>query len=105
MQDAWPILLDKWLTNDLNAATQIAAELKTRGLGYIEIGDSTTYLKTCRNTSRLRGVVIDALIAMGEDKSNAIQGSTEPNVEEQITRLTGAQLVANSLVPKESEIP
>ena len=57
MQDAWPILLDKWLTNDLNAATQIAAELKTRGLGYIEIGDSTTYLKTCRNTSRLRDVV------------------------------------------------
>lgn len=105
IKDSLLIFLDKWLPNDLNAATQIAAALKTRGLGDIETKDSITYLKTCRNTSGFRDVVIDTFIAMGEDKSNAIQGSTELNVGEHTIRLTEAQLVAKPLVPKESEIP
>jgi len=105
IHDSWQILLEKWLPNDPIAANQIAVALKTRDLGDVEIKDSITYLKTCRNTSGFRDVVIDAFIVMGEDKSNASQGSTELNVEENITRLTGAQSVANPLMPKESEIP
>jgi hypothetical protein len=93
IQDAWQILLAKWLPNDPIAANQIAAALKARGLGDIEIEDSTLYLKACRNTSGLRDVVIDVFIAMGEDESNAIQGSSELNPDNQAVRLTGAQLL------------
>ena len=105
IQDAWHILIEKWLLNDPISANQIAAALKTRGLGDIEIEDSISYLRVCRNTSGLRDVVIDVFIAMGEDESNAIQGSSKLNVGEQIIRLTEVQLVAESLMPKESEIP
>jgi hypothetical protein len=91
--DTWQILLEKWLPNDHDAASQITAALKTRGLGDFEIEDSITYLKTCRNTSGFRDVVIDAFIAMGEEEGNGAQGSSEINVRKQIPRLTGTQLL------------
>jgi hypothetical protein len=77
IQDAWPILLEEWLPNDLNAATQIAAALKIRDLGNIEIEDSITYLKTCRNTSGLRDVVIAAFITLGELATHTSQSTSE----------------------------
>jgi hypothetical protein len=77
VQVAWPILLDKWLTNDLNAANQISAALKTRALGDVEIEESIKYLKTCRNTSGLRDVVIDAFISLGELATNTSQSTNE----------------------------
>ena len=93
IQDAWHILLEKWLLNDPISANQIAAALKTRGLGDVEIEDSISYLRVCRNTSGLRDVVIDVFIAMGEGESNDIQGSSDRNPDKQIGRLTGAQLL------------
>jgi len=93
IHDSWQILLEKWLLNDPIAANQIAAALKTRDLGDVEIEDSITYLKTCRNTSGFRDIVIDAFIAKGEEEEKGTQGSSEINVRNQIQRLTGAQLL------------
>jgi len=94
IHDSWQILLEKWLPNDPAAAAQITASLKSRGLGDTEIGDNITYLKTCRNTSGFRDIVIDAFIAMGEEEGNGIQASPENNILKQIPRLTGAKLLA-----------
>lgn len=77
IQYSWTILLESWLSNDSNAATQVTAALKTRDLGDVEIEDSITYLKTCRNTSGLRDVVIDAFITMGELATHTSQSTSE----------------------------
>ena len=94
VQDAWPILLDSWLSNDSNAANQIVAALKERGLGDIGINDDITYLKSCRNTSGLREIVIEAFIALGEACIDSGQKSSGSNAGTQIERLTGAELLA-----------
>ena len=93
IQDSWQILLEKWLPNDPLSANQIAAALKIRGLGDIEIEESTTYLKTCRNTSGLRDVVNEAFISIGENEAKTTQDFSEINVAKQTRRLTGAQLL------------
>jgi len=66
LQDAWSILLDIWLSNDPVAAKQLAIALKERSLGDVGIEDDITYLKSCRNTIRLREVALDCFISLGE---------------------------------------
>jgi hypothetical protein len=81
LQDAWSILLDSWLSNDPVAAKQLAIALKERSLGDVGIEDDITYLKSCRNTSGLREVVIEAFHARGEEATNLDQETTNISTE------------------------
>ncbi|MCF8140354.1 MAG: hypothetical protein K9J75_04510 [Cyanobium usitatum Tobar12.5m-G36] len=95
-KDAWPILLEKWLLRDPIAARQLAVKMKSRGLGDIETEDNITYLKSCRNASGLRDVVIDAFIELGEPDVNSTQENLEGIIAMQPERLIGTQLIAKA---------
>lgn len=95
-KDAWPILLEKWLLRDPIAARQLAVKMKSRGLGDIENEDNITYLKTCRNTSGLQDVVIDAFIKLGEPDVGTTQENSEGTTAMQPERLIGTQLIAKA---------
>lgn len=69
--DTWPVLLDSWLSVDDKALRAVVDQLRTRRLGDWDGPVETTeerlsYLRSCRNSTSLREVVVAELIRAGE---------------------------------------
>lgn len=69
---AWPILRDGWLVADADARADVVAGLRAAGLGDHETAPrgaepQLAYLRSCRNTGRLRQLVLDRFLELGED--------------------------------------
>ncbi|MFZ9859238.1 MAG: T3SS (YopN, CesT) and YbjN peptide-binding chaperone 1 [Roseiflexaceae bacterium] len=81
IRQEWPLLLDHWLTHDVLASARIALALRQHDLGDPAIADDIAYLHTCRNTQRLREIVLLEFITYGEnpvDVSRVDSDSTAP---------------------------
>lgn len=69
--DTWPLLLEVWLPGAKEARQAIVEELQKRKLGSWEAkarstADQLDYLRSCRNSSTLREIVLTQLILAGE---------------------------------------
>ncbi|GAA0273016.1 T3SS (YopN, CesT) and YbjN peptide-binding chaperone 1 [Cryptosporangium japonicum] len=69
---AWPILRDGWLVSDADARSDVVAGLRAAGLGDHEAAPrgadaQLAYLRSCRNNRRLRQLVLDRFLELGED--------------------------------------
>jgi hypothetical protein len=67
---AWPVLLSRWLADDADARADVVAQLRAAGLGDHEKVPRTrsaqlAYLRTVRNTARLRDIVLDRFAELG----------------------------------------
>lgn len=62
---AWPVLRDVWLASRPEVRADVAAGLRTAGLGDASIEDDAGYLASCANTKELRGVVLAAFLDAG----------------------------------------
>lgn len=72
VRSAWPVLLDIWLSVDTDARTDVVAGLRAARLGDHEQQPrgkdaQLGYLRTCRNTARLRKTVLDRFLEVGVD--------------------------------------
>ena len=73
VQAAWPTLRDAWLTSDRAARAGVVDQLRDRNLGNLgnltigatDDSDQIEYLRSCRNSTTLRAVVLGALLAAG----------------------------------------
>ncbi|MFI5959660.1 T3SS (YopN, CesT) and YbjN peptide-binding chaperone 1 [Cryptosporangium sp. NPDC051539] len=68
---AWPVLRDRWLPTDADARADVVAGLRAAGLGDHETPPrgadaQLAYLRGCRNTGRLRRVVLERFVELGE---------------------------------------
>ena len=66
IKDAWPTLLERWLSNDAEACISLANSLRAKGLGSVDIETPLAYLRSCRNTINLRETCILLFISRGE---------------------------------------
>lgn len=71
IQDTWKLLVSEWLVHDVDALASVASSLRGIGLGDTKIERDEQYLDSCRNTIRLREVVLDRFIALGESGQTA----------------------------------
>lgn len=76
VRDAWPALLEAWLTADRASAAIVAAQLREQGLGdRSNSGTSaaavTGYLHSCEDADSLRGIVLAAFLAAGASPTSA----------------------------------
>jgi len=67
---SWPVLLDVWLGGDADARVDLVARLRAAGLGDSERAPRTRaaqlgYLRTCRNTGRMRPIVLERFLELG----------------------------------------
>jgi hypothetical protein len=67
---AWPVLIDHWLAGDESARGDVVAGLRAAGLGDHEKKPrgkdaQLAYLRSCRNTARLRQIVLDRFREVG----------------------------------------
>jgi hypothetical protein len=68
---AWPVLRDRWLGADADARADVVAGLRAAGLGDHETPPrgadaQLRYLRSCRNTGRLRTTVLERFLELGE---------------------------------------
>jgi len=75
IRDAWPTLLDSWLPNDPEACSAMAEDLRSKGLGDVEIESQLNYLKGCRNSQNLR----EACIKLFRDRGKRESADSEDN--------------------------
>lgn len=71
VRDSWPVLRDVWLRKDTKMRRHVVAELRARGLGELGLpvgnrAEQLAYLLTCRNSPKLREVVLAAFHALGD---------------------------------------
>jgi len=76
VRDLWSVLLDAWLKADRASAAVVAAELRARELGDRENGGTSAaavlrYLRSCKNSASLRGIVLAAFLAAGAAPTSA----------------------------------
>lgn len=69
---SWPVLRDRWLTRDADARADVVAGLRAASLGDHETPPrgaeaQLSYLRSCRNTGRLRQLVLDRFLELGEN--------------------------------------
>ncbi|OBF56915.1 T3SS (YopN, CesT) and YbjN peptide-binding chaperone 1 [Mycolicibacterium monacense] len=94
VKDTWPVLLAVWLPDDSASRHRIAENLFAAGLGETSISvDSDegqlAYLSSCRNTVRLREIVLAAFRAAGEPPQ--LQPPSTPGDEAQTQRSAGGE--------------
>ncbi|WP_205752642.1 T3SS (YopN, CesT) and YbjN peptide-binding chaperone 1 [Cryptosporangium phraense] len=80
---AWPVLRDGWLTNDADARADVVAGLRAAGLGDHEtpprgLDAQLAYLRGCRNTGRLRRVVLERFVELGDSSETSSVPIIEP---------------------------
>src|SRR3712207_4243141 len=66
---AWPVLPDQWLPADAGARADVVGRLRAAGLGDHETAPrgkaaQLAYLRTCRNSPRLRQTVLDRFLEL-----------------------------------------
>ncbi len=71
---AWPVLVTQWLAGDDSARADVVAGLRAAGLGDHEAkprgkDEQLAYLRSCRNTARLRQIVLDRFVEIGTGQS------------------------------------
>ena len=71
IEDTFDLLREVWLVSDVASREEIATTLRERELGDVSIVDDLEYLRSCRNTSNLRRVVLPVFITLGEQKTRA----------------------------------
>ena len=81
--DVWPVLRDEWLAADDDARRPVVSALREYGLGDTAINvrsraGQLEYLRTCRNQSTLREIVLDELIASGEPATEPVKPAARP---------------------------
>jgi len=97
---AWPVLLRHWLPDDADARTDVVAGLRAASLGDHERNpqgkdEQLGYLRTCRNTARLRQTVLDRFLEVGVGAHEPAVATPVPAVEVPLlTDLTGQDLRA-----------
>ncbi len=104
VQDAWPLLLEAWLPSDGASRQFLAQELQALGLGKTDIAVRTKqgqldYLRSCRNSARLRELALAAFLAAGEADHVALP-PTAPS-----ERRPGQPLAAHGSRPDEAAGP
>ena len=71
IEDTFELLREVWLVNDAESRVEIASTLRERELGDVSIVDDLEYLRSCRNTSNLRRIVLPVFITIGEQTPRA----------------------------------
>ncbi|HUC14407.1 MAG TPA: YbjN domain-containing protein [Acidimicrobiales bacterium] len=94
VQAAWPVILDSWVARAPTVRRSLANGLRARGLGDADVKltnarTELAYLRSCRNSPRLREMVLAHLITTGE----------EPPVPKHATSHAGAAKAAALAVP------
>lgn len=84
IKQQWPLLLDHWLPYDVAASARIALSLRQHDLGDPAIADDIAYLRSCRNTQRLREVVLLEFITFGENDTHATTTAPHPSSPSQV---------------------
>ena len=69
IEDTFDLLREVWLVSDVASREEIATTLRERELGDVSIVDDLEYLRSCRNTSNLRRVVLPVFITLGAKNS------------------------------------
>lgn len=92
IEDTFDLLREVWLVSDVASREEIATTLRERKLGDELIVDDLEYLRSCRNTSNLRRVVLPVFIALGEQKTRA-------------DSFAEVQAIGSSGLPKKSATP
>lgn len=67
VKDAWTTLLDYWLPNDSRSCRNAAKRLRARGLGIPGTRNDFEYIRTVRNTSGARQILLEVFIQVGEE--------------------------------------
>ncbi len=83
---AWPALRDRWLARDGDARADVVAGLRAAGLGDQDTPPrgakaQLAYLRTCRNTARLRETVLERFLELGDpghDPAAAVPAAAVP---------------------------
>ena len=87
IQDTWKLLFNEWLVHDVEALASVASNLRSLGLGDTQIQPDLQYVESCRNTIRLREVVLDRFLALGEQvqavESLHAAASTDQAIDDQ----------------------
>lgn len=81
---AWPTLLEHWLADDPAARRSVTDALRDRRLGDYDASagskeDQLAYLRSCRNSTTLRSVVLREFLAFGERQA-AVRREDTPSV-------------------------
>lgn len=69
VKDAWSLLIAKWLAYDRRSASVVAGRLRARGVGGNSEADDIEYIRSLRNTSGSREIVLERFIECGETAS------------------------------------
>ena len=85
--DTWPTLRDAWLAHDARSRARVVEQLRDHGLGDGSIdvraaGGEDLYLRSVRNTSTLRKVVVEQFWLLGSPRA-VVEPEEERPVESQ----------------------
>lgn len=97
VQDTWKILISEWLDQDTESLRLIAASLRGLGLGDLGIEQDAQYVMSCRNTIRLREIVLERFIVLGES------GYRDDSTTESSTDNTSAESIDDAQVQQLGE--
>jgi hypothetical protein len=105
---AWPVLRDTWLTNDAEARADVVARLRAAWLGDHETPPrgaeaQLAYLRTCRNTGRLRQLVLERFLELGEISGE--EAARVPKRPPRTTRTHRAKPAARAATPPVDPLP
>jgi hypothetical protein len=83
IRQVWPVLRENWLTKDPYARSWVVDELREAKLGdYTSVkgtrASQLDYLRSCRNSSRLREAVLVAFLELGDIGNAASPEPTSP---------------------------
>ena len=95
VRDTWPVLLSAWLEADRRAARRAAHRLRERAVGNLDASSDVEYLRSLRNTSGLREVILQLFIELGE------QTASDRTITESLSEVTSVELLA----PDEGRAP
>jgi hypothetical protein len=120
VEDLWPTLRERWLATRPASRERVVAELRKAGLGdtAIKIGSKAgqmEYLRSCRQSGRLKAIVLAAFLAEGSQPMMApsvmVGSSTgieppEPGVKDDHAALEATQITRPDQVasPPSSEL-
>lgn len=74
---AWPVLRDVWLAGDPQRRAEVAAKLRSTGVGDTAVDDDAAYLASCPNTKELREPVLAAVLGAGHS-TESVEADAAP---------------------------